>query len=280
MICHGHGGGAMVVLCRPVLKRPMCLSSNTDQLRTQLDQLHAEAESTRAKANSARLRLMRLSEAAEKLKRQAAVSVISGKENDARELLFQKKKVMHAIGRSKNRIELLDQLSSKLNQVISVKENQLIGNVAFDVEVETKDDSSPVRIVSPKLGVTNFSSDDDLEFSDGQDLQLCANRETNPPVDEEVGFLGRDICNDSNEESIIRGLKDVSSYEDFLEHLDVKLNKIESELVTILNVSALVLNDNEKPNNFKVQQTIELLESVRAIRQKISGIMQKKVGIS
>lgn len=271
MICHGHGGGAMVVLCRPVLKRPMCLSSNTDQLRTQLDQLHAEAESTRAKANSARLRLMRLSEAAEKLKRQAAVSVISGKENDARELLFQKKKVMQAIGKSKSRIELLDQLSSKLNQVISVKENQLIGNVACDVEVETKDDSSPVRIVSPKLGVTDFSSDDDLE---------CANGETNPPVDEEVGFLGRDICNDSNEESIIRGLKDVSSYEDFLEHLDVKLNKIESELVTILNVSALVLNDNEKPNNFKVQQTIELLESVRAIRQKISGIMQKKVEIS
>lgn len=140
--------------------------------------------------------------------------------------------------------------------------------MAFDVEVETKDDSSPVRIVSPKLGVTDFSSDDDLEFSDGQDLQLCAHGETNPPVDEEVGFLGRDICNDSNEESITRGLKDVSSYEDFLEHLDVKLNKIESELVTILNVSALVLNDNEKPNNFKVQQTIELLESVRAIRQK------------
>ncbi|KAF9682826.1 hypothetical protein SADUNF_Sadunf05G0148600 [Salix dunnii] len=254
MICHSHGGGgAMVVLCRPVLKKPMCLSSNTDQLRTQLDQLHSEAESTRAKANSARLRLLRLSEAAEKLKRQAAISVTSGKENDARELLFQKKKV------------------------ISMKENQLIGNVAFDVEVETEDDSNPVRIVSPKLGVTDFSSDDNLKFSDGQNLQLCAGGETSPPVDEEVGFLGRDICNDYNEESIIRGLKDVSSYEDFLEHLDVQLDKIESELVTILNVSALVLNDNEKPNNFKVQQTIELLESVRAIRKKISGIMQKKV---
>jgi phage shock protein A len=61
---------------------------------------------------------MRLSEAAEKLKRQAAVSVISGKENDARELLFQKKKVMHAIGRSKNRIELLDQLSSKRTNLL------------------------------------------------------------------------------------------------------------------------------------------------------------------
>ncbi|KAJ6736043.1 FORKHEAD-ASSOCIATED DOMAIN PROTEIN [Salix viminalis] len=276
MICHGGGGGgAMVVLCRPVLKKPMCLSSNTDQLRTQLDQLHSEAESTRAKANSARLRLLRLSEAVEKLKRQAAISVTSGKENDARELLIQKKNVMEAIGRSRKRIELLDQLSSKLNQVISMKENQLIGNVAFDVEVETEDDSNPVRIVSPKMGVTDFSSDDNLKFSDGQDLQFCADGETNPPVDEEVGFLGRDICNDSNEESIVRGLKDVSSYEDFLEHLDVQLDKIESELVTILNVSALVLNDNEKPNNFKVQQTIELLESVRAIRKKISGMMQK-----
>uniref|UniRef100_A0A6N2NH32 Uncharacterized protein n=1 Tax=Salix viminalis TaxID=40686 RepID=A0A6N2NH32_SALVM len=267
MIC-GGGGGAMVVLCRPVLKKPMCLSSNTDQLRTQLDQLHSEAESTRAKANSARLRLLRLSEAVEKLKRQAAISVTSGKENDARELLIQKKNVMEAIGRSRKRIELLDQLSSKLNQVISMKENQLIGNVAFEVEVETEDDSNPVRIVSPKMGVTDFSSDDNLKFSDGQDLQFCADGETNPPVDEEVGFLGRDICNDSNEESIIRGLKDVSSYEDFLEHLDVQLDKIESELLTILNVSALVLNDNEKPNNFKVQQTIELLESVRAIRKK------------
>lgn len=69
-------------------------------------------------ANSARLRLLRLSEAVEKLKRQAAISVTSGKENDARELLIQKKKVMEAIGRSRNRIELLDQLSSKLNQVL------------------------------------------------------------------------------------------------------------------------------------------------------------------
>ncbi|CAK7346674.1 unnamed protein product [Dovyalis caffra] len=253
MICHNHSGGAMVVLCRPVLKKPMCLASNTDQLRTQLDQLHAEAETTRAK------------EAAEKLKRRASISVNSGKENDAREMLFQKKKVMKAMESSKNRIELLDQLSSKLNQVISLKESQLIGNVAFDLEVDTEDDSSPVRIVSPKLEVTDFGSDDDLKFSDGQDSQFCANGKTSVPIDEEEGFVCGDIC---NEEGIMRGLKDISSYEDFLGHLDAQLNKIESELVTILNVSALVLNDNEKPNNFKVQQSIELLESVRAIRQK------------
>lgn len=60
---------------------------------------------------------MRLSEAAEKLKRQAAISVHNGKENDAMDLLYQKKKVMQAMEKSKNRIELLDELSAKLIEV-------------------------------------------------------------------------------------------------------------------------------------------------------------------
>lgn len=58
-----------------------------------------------------------MSEAAEKIQRQAAISVQTGKENDARELLFQKKKVMQALEKSKSRIELLDELSTKLNKV-------------------------------------------------------------------------------------------------------------------------------------------------------------------
>lgn len=63
---------------------------------------------------------MRLSEAAEKLKRQAAISVRTGKEDDARELLFQKKRVVEALEKSKTRIEFLDQLSTKLNEVLSL----------------------------------------------------------------------------------------------------------------------------------------------------------------
>jgi len=68
-------------------------------------------------ANSNRLRLLRLSEAAENLRKQAAVNVRTGKENDARDLLLQKKKVMQALDKAKARIELLDTLSSKLNEV-------------------------------------------------------------------------------------------------------------------------------------------------------------------
>lgn len=68
-------------------------------------------------ATNTRLRFLRLSEAAENLKRQAAINVRTGQESDARELLFQKKKVMEALEKSKSRIELLDELSTKLNEV-------------------------------------------------------------------------------------------------------------------------------------------------------------------
>nr|GEZ40713.1 hypothetical protein CTI12_AA549470 [Tanacetum cinerariifolium] len=63
-------------------------------------------------ANKARQRLLRLSEAAEKLQRQAAICVQSGKENDARDLLYQKKKTMQTLEKTKSRIELLDELST------------------------------------------------------------------------------------------------------------------------------------------------------------------------
>lgn len=76
---------------------------------------------------------MRLSEAAENLKRQAAISVHSGKENDARELLFQKKKIMQAMENSKSRIELLDKLSAKLNEVV-----ELCGNFFYLLDFQMK----------------------------------------------------------------------------------------------------------------------------------------------
>ena len=63
------------------------------------------------------MRLLRLSEAAEKLKKQAAISIQKGQENYAREMLFQRKKVLQALDKSKRRIEVLDELSSKLSEV-------------------------------------------------------------------------------------------------------------------------------------------------------------------
>ncbi|XP_050226739.1 uncharacterized protein LOC126676558 [Mercurialis annua] len=264
-----------------VAVRPLCLASNsktnTEQLRTQLDHLRMEADTTRAKANSSRSRLMRLSEAAEKLTRQAAISVNSGKENEARELLLQKKKVLQALERSKSRIELLNELSTKLNEAISVKESLLIGNIA-DLEVNGEDASGPVRIVSPKEEVVVDKDEDEytdnkLNGSSNKDVQLHTDAEASLQAAEDLGILRKDVL---GEDGKIIGLDSISSYEDFLEHIDLQLNRIESELVVILNVSTLLLSDEDKPKNSKVQQTLELLESVRAVRNRVDKIMHEK----
>ncbi|KAE8678476.1 hypothetical protein F3Y22_tig00111409pilonHSYRG00324 [Hibiscus syriacus] len=267
---------------RPLL-RPKCLSSNskinTEHLRYQLDQLHAEAETTRAKASNARLRFLRLSEAADKLRRQAAVGIQRGKENEARDLLFQKKKIMQALEKSKSRIELLDKLSTKLNEVINVKETQLIGNIAAD---SNEDDSTQVRIVYPKKQAAkdkNKNKDSDIDALTSnvdQNLLLCTNDLAEQPANEELEEYQAFTFNEDNRNGILAA---ISTYEDFLEHLDQQLKKIEQELTTILNVSTLLLDD-EKRKNVKVQQTTELLESILDLRYRISNIKQMEVEIS
>lgn len=61
---------------------------------------------------------MRLTEAAENLKKRAAVSIRMGKENEAVDLLVQKKKLTKALESIKQRIEVLDKLSMKISEVL------------------------------------------------------------------------------------------------------------------------------------------------------------------
>ncbi|XP_078430990.1 forkhead-associated domain protein isoform X2 [Wolffia australiana] len=89
---------------------------------------------------SARLRLLRLSEAAENLLRRAAMDVQNGKEDEARDLLVQKKKVVRAMDRSKFRIQLLDELSLKIDEAIALKESESINNLnRMEFRSETSD---------------------------------------------------------------------------------------------------------------------------------------------
>lgn len=161
-------------------------------------------------------------------------------------------------------------------QAISLKESQLIGNVTVKIEDTTEDASSPVRIISPKEEVQNDVTKDDsdpdtMEFSDIQDVQLSIESEGSPLDDKETQNLLESLSiSTSNEEYIARNLSEISSYEDFMEHIDKKLSEIEAELVTVLNVSTLVLDNEERPKNSRLQQTIELLESIHGIRQRYS----------
>lgn len=58
-----------------------------------------------------------MSEAAENLQKRAASSILVGKETEARDLLVQKKRLMQALEKSKNRIDVLDELAMKINEV-------------------------------------------------------------------------------------------------------------------------------------------------------------------
>ncbi|KAM5580048.1 hypothetical protein ABKV19_009672 [Rosa sericea] len=279
MLMKSGGGAAMAVPCRPPMCSAMASNINSENLRAQLGHLHSEAETTRDKANNARLRLLRLSEAAEKLRRQAAINVRSGREDDAREMLFQKKKVMQALEKSKKRIELLDELSVKLNEAISVKERQLIGNVALDLEVVRQDAFSPVRIVSPTPeDAQDLDEVEELvpkgsKLTDDQENLFLTENQASLPVEPEGDDVRKPLKSGVwNEDDIISSLQGITSFENFLEHLDNKLNKIEAELVTVLRISTLVVDNHEKAKNFKVQQIMELIESIGDIRQRISSI--------
>ncbi|KAK6135000.1 hypothetical protein DH2020_031284 [Rehmannia glutinosa] len=271
--------GAAIVQWRPCSRmKTVCLASpsaTAEQLRQQLDNLHKEADNTRAKANNARLRFMRLSEAVEKLRRQAAVSVQTGKENDARELLFQKKKVMQAMEKLKSRIELFDELSGKLNELgldvdeaISMKESLLIGNMALDLEVGETEAPTPIRIVSPTEENSNTSDDNEhldpnnLECGDDQGLQVLSvgngDIHAENELNNERSFSDKRLTGASN----VQVQREISTYEDFMKNLDQQLNKIEEELETFLLYSNLLLENKETPEYSKVHDVTEILVGV------------------
>ncbi|KAJ4750291.1 forkhead-associated domain protein [Rhynchospora pubera] len=154
--------GLAVFVRRKAVLRPGAVSNRqeTQQLRHQLDQLHLEADLTRTKSQHARQRLMRLTEKIENLKRRAAYSVLAGKEVEAVELLVQKKQLVQALERLKYRIEVLDKLTTKINEAISMKQNKLIDNVAAEADIyEDKQEFGKDQISIPISGSTNKIDD-------------------------------------------------------------------------------------------------------------------------
>ncbi|KAK9676526.1 hypothetical protein RND81_11G082900 [Saponaria officinalis] len=226
---------------------------NTNFLRTQLDQLHSELQSTHRKANNARFRLIRLSEAADNLCRQAAKSLRMGRENDARDILIQKKKIMLALEKSKDRVELLDELATKLNEAISIKEAQLVENVASDLEIDVNDDGGPVHIVSPTPGSLKNLSDkinDDQESNTNGDVRVLES------------FGNTNIAT-------------VSSCIDFFNDVDRQLDTIEKDLSIISELPTLALKNEEKLGNTGVPQISEILDRVCDTRARIRNFVDQ-----
>ncbi|KAL8160197.1 hypothetical protein V2J09_001734, partial [Rumex salicifolius] len=219
--------------------------------------------------NNARLRLLRLSEAAEKLRQQATKSLRVGKDNEARELLLQKKKILQAMEKSKIRAHLLDELASKLNEAISVKETHLIGKVASDLEFGREELSSTIHVVSPLQDTAEIMDAD--EKSRQSDVAVCVNIDSQLDCDF-VGEIEADekSCDSVASDDISRwieseipsSLDGISSYNHFLERLDSQLSKIETDLTSYVRLISMVLEEKETTSNVKLQQVKEILHKV------------------
>ncbi|CAN6451716.1 unnamed protein product [Victoria cruziana] len=228
--------------CPPRPFRAVFSCCGSEELREKLDSLYQESEKTRIRANNTRLRLMRLSEAAEKLRRQATLEVQAGNERAARDLLQQKNKVMEALEKSKDRIELLDKLSTKLSEAISMKENQLISNVAEDVGIEKEHPAASIWNIFPTEDVLQETNE---------------HGESNPA----------NITPENDREYELE-----SNYQAVMGVSEEKINENDNGLEIMSSYA--ILEEEEKPKNPKVQTLLQLLKAVRNTRERLANALE------
>lgn len=135
--------------------------------------------------------------------------------------------------------------------------------------------SNPVHIVSPKRDILEVvhkkeSLDpDDSENGERTDLGASLSPEGNIAFDSNADHFEETISGSRNiENHVVDRLNRFTSFDDFLEGLDEQLKKIEEELATISKVSTFILDIKEDRQNIRMQQIIELVESVRVIRER------------
>ena len=148
-----------------------------------------------------------------------------------------------------------------------------MGTVALDLDTEKEEVDSPVRVVSPSSeGPQNDSPDtsDDQQLQDSTDSitieHETENFEGSLQVPIKLSTHGIQSIDSNN--NLASNLTGLTSYEDFLDHVDKKLNEIEDEVSMAVKFSTLILERDERPKNMKVQQLMEILGDVQHVRER------------
>uniref|UniRef100_A0A7C9CR76 Uncharacterized protein n=1 Tax=Opuntia streptacantha TaxID=393608 RepID=A0A7C9CR76_OPUST len=166
-------------------------------------------------------------------------------------------------------------------KAISIKEAQLVENIGSDLEFDRVDAKSPVRIVSPMQESGQRVEDDNstaFNCSDIDKEELIPDSESQAKKlsdSKSEDIIGPESFSSGNSAGMLSSLKWISSYIDLLQNLHQQLYKIEEELVTVLKVSTLLLENQETPNNLRVQQISEILESIRGTRARVQCFMEE-----
>uniref|UniRef100_A0ACD5VKH8 Uncharacterized protein n=9 Tax=Avena sativa TaxID=4498 RepID=A0ACD5VKH8_AVESA len=249
-----------------------------DGLREQLLQLHAEADLTQSKANSARVRLVRLTEAAENLKNRAVVSVRMGRENEAVDLLVQKKKLTKALENLKGRIELLDKLSTKISEAISVKQNMLIEHALRPGMPNVEDSNDEIRVFSGKVDDGVDKTDSLPKSVEKRSIEMKNVVYTNLASHSEKSELQMaDSFTFSKDHDPTSGTKDHSAYDDFVEHIVSQLNSLECEIEQYVNSELATDVDIQQSTSGKWQKLSTVLKLITETRERITKILDNTV---
>ncbi|KAL5222212.1 hypothetical protein ABZP36_026925 [Zizania latifolia] len=249
-----------------------------ERLREQLLQFHAEADLTQSKANSARIRLVRLTEAAENLKKRAAVSIRMGKENEAVDLLVQKKKLTKALESIKQRIEVLDKLSTKISEAISMKQTMLIEHALHPGMSNSEDSNDNIRVFSGKVGDEANETTSSLAKSveKGFDMKHVVHSGMTDHSDQSE-LQTSDSITFSSDHDPPNSITNHSSYDDFLEHIGLQLNSLEYEIEQYISSQLAEQVDIQKPINGKWQKLADVLKLVTETRERIAKIVDNTV---
>lgn len=135
----------------------------------------------------------------------------------------------------------------------------------------TENASSPVRIASSEQEAAEDSQETNMESKDVklpeyQDLQPSGEDHASLATDREQEAPS---CSDfESEDEMVSSMKETSSYENFMENLDKQLNIIEDDLDTVLRASTVLLDGEDKQKNPRVQQIVEIQDSIRLIRKR------------
>lgn len=249
------------------------------RLREELLQLHAEADLTQSKANSARVRLVRLTEAAENLKKRAATSVRMGKESEAVDLLVQKKKLTKALENIKERIEVLDMLSAKISEVISMKQNMLIDYALRPETSNGEDSDDKIRVFSSTVNVgTNGAGNSDSHpksvEKESFELRNEAHAIASMVDDAEQSALQMsDSFSFLNNSDPANYIKNHSAYDDLIEHINLQMKSLEYEIEQFISSQSVEEVGSEKQRSDKWQRLSDIQMLIKETREKIARIL-------
>lgn len=271
---------------RRARERPRCLVASSrggdpapptfERLREQLLQLHAEADLTQSKANSSRVRLVRLTQAAENLKKRAVVSVRIGRENEAVDLLMQKKKLTKALENIKERIELLDKLSAKISEAISVKQNMLIEHALHSGMPRGEESSEEIRVFSGEVdggaGETSYYVPKSVERQSSEMKSVVYSNLAVQSEQSELQMADSSII--SQDSAPPNSIKDCSAYDDFVQHIGSQLNSLEYEIEQYISLQQTEEVDIQQSINGKWNKLSAILKLITETRERIEKISE------